>query len=84
MEIKELEGTHQQLGQGQQLGQQTILSSLHLNSLHPSLLFLKMANKMALNINIPKLWINLTANIFKMLNVIIKMLLRIKLLVKSK
>lgn len=55
MEIKELEGTHQQLGQGQQLGQQIILSSLHLNSLHPSLLFLKMANKMALNINIPKL-----------------------------
>ena len=55
MEIKELEGIHQQLGQGQQLGQQTILSSLHLNSLHPSLLFLKMANKMALNINIPKL-----------------------------
>lgn len=54
MEIKGLGETHQQQEQGQLLVQQIILSSLHQNKLHPSLLFLKMENKMALSINIPK------------------------------
>ena len=55
METKQLEETHQQQEQGQQLAQQTILNSHLLNNLHQNLLLLKMVNKMLLSIKIPKL-----------------------------
>jgi hypothetical protein len=84
METKQLEETHQQQEQGQQLAQQTILNSHLLNSLHQNLLFLKMANKMLPSIKIPKLWINHSANTSKMLYVTIKVFPRIKLLARLK
>lgn len=55
MENKQLEETHQLQEQGQLLVQRTTLSSHLLNSLHPNLLFLKMANKMHLSFNTQKL-----------------------------